>query len=300
MILEGGQPFLRRVEVIVGPLAEWRGGGDESIGIRLIGDGTPQNFRIRFQVSKHVISTANPSIVSIYNLSPALRKALQNKEARVLLRAGYDNTGMVEVFGGSLLAAVSQRQGPDIVTDLISLAGWGGVVRSAVAKSFSRGISVRDIVIDLAKSIPGVSVDPKLIRIVDANIGSQGWSFAGPANDALDRIARVYGFNWWIDSGIFHAVGDNAALLTGTTPKISSKNGYLLRAEPMLASPFQVKTGVSISSLFNPYVQPGRFVALESEMNPSLNGQYKVHTLSHNGDTHSSQWSTEIQSWVVV
>lgn len=38
-------PFLRQIEVIIGPLPEYLGGGDLTKGIRFFGDGSPNGFR---------------------------------------------------------------------------------------------------------------------------------------------------------------------------------------------------------------------------------------------------------------
>lgn len=292
-------PYSREIEVRLGPLPEYQGGGSERQEIRIFGNGTPDGLRIKFSVDKHIITTATPSVVSIYNLSSSLRSALMKSDLKVAVSAGWENVGLVPLYSGSLLAAVNHRQGPDIITDLISLPGWGGVMRSAVSKAFSGGAKLTNVVSALASAIPGVKIDKKLIDIANVSFGDKGWSFAGTANEGLDKLSRVYGFSWWLNKGVFHAVSDSKAL-EGKTPLISFKNGFLMRAEPMLASPMQVQAGVSISSLFNPFVEPGKKVQLESAMNPELNGAYKVHTLSHSGDTHSPQWDTFIQSWVVV
>ena len=294
------QPYSRQIQVVIGPLPEWQGGGEESLAVKLYADGTPDNLRIKFAVNKHIISTASPSTVSVYNLGPKLRSAIKKADLKIAMFAGWANVGMIPVFSGTIYNSVSYRQGADIVTDLISLAGWGGVMRSAAAFSFNQGATLTDIVKTLAQAMPGLSVDSKLIQVPTVVMGNQGWSFAGTANDALDRLGRTYGFSWWIDQGVFYAVSDDAALPGGTLPVFSSSDGSLFRAEPMLASPMQKQQGVTISGLFNPLVQPGRLVQVDSAVNPDLNGSYKVHTLAFSGDSHSSQWDTQIQSWVVV
>lgn len=299
MSLDLGQPYIRHVEVLIGPLAEWKGGGNSKQAVRIFGDGSNSNMRIKFSVKKHIISTASPTIISLYNLSPALRNNLKKSNARVVLNAGWSNTGMVPVFSGSLLAVVNEREGADIITKIISLSGFGGTSRAVVSKAFAGGAKLKSMIANVAKEIPGVTVDTKNIDIQDLSIGNQGWSHAGMATEWLDRLARVYGFSWWINDGVFYAVGDKKAL-SGGEVLLSSANGFLSRIEPMLASPMQIQAGVSINSLFNPYLQPGKSVRVDSAINPKLNGSYKIHTLSHTGDTHSTQWTSSIESWLVM
>ena len=292
------QPFIRQVELLIGPLEEWRGGGNQDLALRIFSDGSNDGLRIRFAVRKHIISTASPTVISVYNLGPKLRASLQKSNAQIVLRAGWANTGLTTIFSGSLLACVHQREGADIVTQLISLSGFGGCARTTIAGTFTEGASITEIVTGFAGVIPGVKVDPKLIQISEHFVGSQGMSFPPiPVAEALDKLARVYGFSWWIDKGYFHALDDEQSI-SGGEVFLSTNNGFLFRVEPMLVSPMQVKAGVSVHSLFNPGIEAGKTVRIESTVNPQLNGSYKVHTLSHSGDTHGSQWDTHVESWV--
>ena len=289
-------PFLRQVEVIVGPLPEYKGGGPEGSGIRLYGDGTPNGLRIKFQVNK----PWTPSHVTIYNLGPSLRAALHTKEAQLIIRAGWQNFGLIDIFKGSMLASYSSRQGPDIATDLIGYEAWFSRATAIIANTYAEGMQIREVILDLAKRLEGVTVDPKRILIKDAQVDSGGLSEPGLVRDRLDALGRTYGFNWGVNMGAFYAISHDNSFSDGSMPVISGKNGYLMRAEPMLASPTEQMTGITVTSLFNPFVLPLHLFRLESLVNPDLNGDYKAHVISHTGDTHSSQWNTEIQSWIVV
>lgn len=291
------QPYIRQVELTIGPLPDYMGGGDQAKAVRIFSDGSQNGLRVRFSIRKHIVSTASPSQIFLYNLSPATRRALHRSGTAMTLRAGWANTALPIIFSGGLLAATHQREGSDIVTTLISLPG-GGVSRSIVSRTDAGGTRLRDLVIDLAKQLPGVTIDPKLIDIRDVAIGAQGTSFAGPTSEYLDKLARVHGFSWTIVDGVFQAGDDRKSFPTGVV--ISSANGTLKRAEPMLMTPMQLQAGVTITSILNPWVQPGRDVKLISDLNPRLNGTYKAHTLAHSGDTHSSQWETTTETWQVM
>lgn len=293
------QPLNRQVEVLIGPLTEWQGSGDAELATRIFGDGSTDNLRVKFTVPKHVVSTASPTVISVYNLGRGIRGALQKSEASVVLNVGWDNVGLIEVFRGSLMNSVSRREGADIVTDLLCLAGFGATSRTILSRAFNSQSLLRNIILSVAKELPGVSVDPKLIKVKDVSIGNQGYSYCGLSSDFLDKLSRVYGFSWWISNGIFHALDDEQTYSAGRV-LISANNGFLLNAEPMLASPMQIQAGTTISSLLNPYIQPGETVELESSVNPTLNGNYKVHSMTHSGDTHGNQWTTNIESWIQV
>jgi hypothetical protein len=289
-------PLNREVEVLVGPLPDWKGGGSAAIATRFFGDGTTDNLRIKFTVQKHCVSTASPSTVTIYNLGKNLRNALINAGAQVVVSAGWSNVGRRKLFTGGLLNAVSQREGADIATTLSFLAGYGAKSRAVSSLAAASGKTLASVVFSLASNLPEISVEKKRIIVAPFVFGKQGWSFVGSTTDALDKLARQYGFSWWVSNNQFYACDDNS-VIPGNVPVVTSKNGFLLRAEPILSSPYQQQAGVTISSLFNPLIDVGRAISVESDLNPGITGTYKVHTLTHRGDTHSSSWETSLESY---
>ena len=296
---EAVHPYIRNMELLIGPLPEWKGGGDQDQALRIFSDGSQDTLRVRFDVRKEMPSTATPSIISIYNLGPKYRAMLNQIDAQIVLNVGWENTGMVQIFRGSLLAATHYREGASIVTKILSLAAYDSMIRTVVAVSFVGGTSIKEIVTGLAKMLPSVSVDEKLILLDERTVGSQGKSFTPmPVNEALDQMARIYGFSWWVDKGVFHALQDGQVFPSGMV-LISSDNGLLMRAEPMLCAPFQKEMGVSIQSLLQPKIDIGRKVRLESNINPQLNNDYVVHILSHTGDSHGGNYSTFIESFLI-
>lgn len=292
-------PLNREIEVLVGPLPDYKGGGNEAVAVRFFADGTTDKLRIKFNIQKHMVSTASPSVVSIYNLSRDLRNAiLKSPGTNVSVYAGWSNFGRQKLFSGGMVSSVSQRQGADIVTDISFLAGYGSKARGITSKTFNAGATLASIVEDVATNMPGISVDQskrKTIDIKDFVVGSGGLALAGSTADTLDGLARRYGFSWWIEDGTFFALDDDRAL-SGNSVLITSENGFLKRAEPILSSPFQQQAGVTVNSLFNPLINVGRVLTVESDINPNVSGSYKVHSLTHSGDSHSSSWDTSVES----
>lgn len=292
------QPLNRRVEIKIGPLTEWEGGGNESSAIRIYGDGTNNNLRVQFSIAKHIISTTTPTIISVYNLGPGIRGALQNSHAQIVINAGWANTGLLSVFKGSLMAAVSHRDGADIVTDMFCMVGVGALARTTISEAFGPKYELSKMLMDIAKTLPNIYVDSKLINVKNVFLGSQGYSYAGSASDLLDKLSRVHGFSWWINDGRFYALDDNRTINEGNIV-ISANNGFLMRAEPMLTTPWQKQSGTTIESLFNPNIIPGSSVVLDTKINPQLNGTFKVHSMEHVGDTHADEWTTSIKSYLI-
>lgn len=300
------QPWLRRVELYIGPLEEWRGGGNQKLAVKIIGDGTTENLRVRFEIRKSIQSVPGPSQIYVYNLSAALRNSLQQAVgsldavqskpgAQVELKVGWENTPIVTLYKGTLYAVVPDREGPDIVTTLICLAGFGGTSRGTISQTWAGGTNLSSIIRKMAEQIPGITIGS--INVSDYSMGNQGYSFASLAKDGLNKLARTYGFSWWIDKNVFYALDDKQAL-QGREVLISYKNGTLFRAEPMLASPFPAQIGVNIRALLNPHAEAGYTVRIESQVNPQLNKSYKIHDLVQTGDTHSTTWDMSIASFL--
>jgi hypothetical protein len=294
------QPFNRRAQVIIGPFAESEGAADPTLGVVIEGDGTPDKARIGFSVKKHIMSTASPTIVRLYNLSYEHRKAILDPGLRIEIKAGWSNTEMWSIFTGSILASFTQREGADLVTEIYSLASYTKLTKAVVRQTFLAQTPIRDIVRTIASGIPGVNVSDANIDIPYALVaGSAGLTIVDPTNEALFKLARQYGFSCWIEDGIFHTLMDKQRK-TGPTPVISTENGYLMRAEAMLVPPDQLIAGVSITSLFHPQLHTGGGVELISTSNPKLNGVYTVHAIDHSGDTHSQTWTSHVEShWTI-
>ena len=289
-------PFLRHIELLIGPLKEWQGGGNSSVATKIIADGTNDQLRIKFSTRSHIISTASPSVINIYNITKELRNSLSQSGIQIVLRAGWSNTNILPVFQGGLLAAVTTREGADLVTTLTSLSAGDCLNRAVVSSTAQAGTKLAALVKSIASKIPGINVTDKLIQVPDVSIGEQGFSFAGSAQDELNKLARTYGFNWWIDKGIFKAISDQKGF-AGSIVTVSSDNGFLIKADPILAAPWQIQYGVSITSLFNPLIEAGGVVNLKHALNPKLSGSYLVHSVSHNGDSHSSSWTTQTETF---
>jgi hypothetical protein len=238
-----------------------------------------------------------PGLVEVYNLGPELRNALRAPGVVIVLSAGWANTELNMLYSGNVQSAWSRREGTDIITGLACLSGQDsgseGVTGfgAAAGQPLGTDSGVIKLFADALADFTGITVDAKNIQVPDKAVGSRGYSFYGTPSDCLNELARIYGFSWAIIDNCFQAVLDGQPLL-GQVTEISSRNGYLIRAEPMLTSAFQIQSGIIIHSLLNPLVNPGTVINLQSDINPALDGSYYSQTVTHNGDTHSNQWET--------
>lgn len=284
----------RELELYIGPLPEWKG-QDENGARKLVCNGNRNTMRIDASISKSVVGAFNTATLQMYNLSQDTRHLLNRGGLRMALYAGFENEAKSMVFSGSILRAVSERQGTDIVTTVHCLTGAGPLIRSVTSKTFTYGVSVAEAVKILAESIPGITPDKTNIN-VSGQIGYAGWSFVGPTKDALDKLGYQFGFSWSINDGTFVAVQDGKPI--GNRVLLTSATG-LRKISPRLTTLYQIQEGVDIQSMFYPGVNPYTTVRVRSEVAPEYNGDYCVHTMEYSLAPKTDAWDMSMTSFFV-
>lgn len=271
--------FLRRCELIIGPLADWQGGSGVGDAIRIVADGTNERLRVAFSATKTLTGDPNKCEVMIYNLSTSLRQAMRGELLRVQVLAGYESSEPALVAYGALQESVSTRSGADIITKLVILDGYGGMVRGVYSRSWGGAVPVSRVVEDIAKSLPGVTVG----RVsVPGSLGARGASLVGSATSQLNRLADQFGFSWSVQDGVFQAVSDSGT--TGTV-QVFDADVNLIGATPKLDG---TSTGVEIAARFTPGVKPGDIVRVRSRVAPDLSGDYKASSVALSFDSHGA------------
>lgn len=276
--------FLRFCEVIVGPLADWQGGGKTSSALRIVADGSNSRLRVAFNASKTITGEPNKTDLLVWNLSRETRGQLKANSTKVRVSAGYssDPSSAAVVCNGGLLAVTHENQGPDIVTRMLILDGYGGITRGAFSRSFSGGTPVDAVVKDLAASLPGVSVG----KIdVDGALPQKGIALAGATSAQLNKLADQHGFSWSVQDGVFQALSDKRDSGRGFS-FISDRN--LISAAPLFNGPLQVRVGVAVSAKFDARMRPGDRMIVRSTTDPSVNGETKATSVTLSFDSHGA------------
>lgn len=286
--------YLREVQVFIGPLTESQGGGDTSQAIVVKSAGRDDEQRIVFKVNKSLVGN-NFSTISIFNLKSSTRQILQKQATNIILQAGYkDGPQSIRTIAiGSLSPTISSRQEGDIKTTFSAYDGLDGLSLGVFNNSYKGQVRLINIVKDLAASLPGVKVQDASVQIDDTTFGQKGIVLSGRSTNLLDKLAREWGFSWSIREGVFQAVSDQSA--GGTSYPFSTESGNLLHVSPRLENVLQPITGIEITTLLDPRIQPNDQIVLNSSVMPELNNTYRVTNVIHSGDTHGQQWTSTIQ-----
>ncbi len=287
--------FIREVQMFVGPLSEVQGGGDKQQAIILKSSGLDSDLNIVFKVDKNTMGSPNFSTIEIHNLSTETRQALSKVKTNVELQAGYreGNTALQTIAIGSIASIISERIEGDIKMTVNAYDGAEGMGVGKFSKSYAGQVQLSKIVTDVANSIPGIQISSANIKLGTQPVGKKGMVLAGRSTTILNKLSRNWGFSWSVQNGVFKAIPDEAK--AGATFEVSTELGNLLHVTPRIDNVLQTVTGVEITSILDPRLQPYDNVKLISTVAPELNNTYQITNLTHQGDVHGDVWTTVIQ-----
>lgn len=286
----GPAHFGRRIILTLGPLEEWRGlvSGET---IEIVSDGTLKTLKVSCSIQKTIMGQPGQSTFSIWNLAADTRNAIREHKTMLSLHAGWKVGGQPLLFQGSVMSVSSARSGPDIVTTITAMPGHDSLARTTLSQTYGKGVSVADVVRDVASRLPGILVDEAFIAGLSGKVSNKGWSFAGPIRNALNGLAAEFGFSWSIQDGEFQAVGDDACL-PGPTVELNGDNGGLISVSPQ--STGVESESVRVSAIYIPGIVPGARVRVKSGIAPQLNGEYRVSNASYSLDAFSDSWTMDL------
>ena len=161
--------FIREAQLLIYPLSEAIGGGDEAQAIVIKSTGLSDELRMLFRIEKNIGSLGMPNVfeISIYNLSTATKQLLSKQATAIEFELGYQQglDGVVKVARGGISTVASEREEGDIKTTLTCFDGLAGIAEANSGRSYLGSIALAKIVKDLASDIPGVEVSELNIKL---------------------------------------------------------------------------------------------------------------------------------------
>jgi len=258
------------------------------------GDGsTPiTQLRVAFKIKRTLEKSPNTAVITVTNLSPTNRGKLVSKGMPVVLSAGYEgNTGVI--FSGDSRAINSTHEGADWNTEITCGDGEQVFNFARHNKAFGPGTSAKDVLKSAAEAL-GINVGnlEKAATFAEkVQVFKHGFAAFGPASTSLDKVAKAMGLEWSIQQGAlqFRKPGEpaqtEAVLLTAQTGLVGSPT---LKPPDAKGGPALLK----VKSLLNSKLIPGNIVNVQSEQ---VAGEFIMRTVEHSGDSHGSDWFTEIE-----
>lgn len=201
----------------------------------------------------------------------------------VQVEAGDDDTGMSVVFQGTIQDAYADMNGaPDTMFVVNAFTGLQEALKPADPISIRGSADVSNLMSGLAVKMGLLFEDGG----VQAKLADP--YFPGTFRDQVTAIAAAANINQLIDAGtlaIWPAGGERKGLI----PKISAATG-------MVGYPAYTNTGIMVTTLFNPSINYGMNVEVESEILPAC-GKWNVYgvTLELESESPGGAWFTQFR-----
>jgi hypothetical protein len=284
-----------------------------------------QGVRIIFKVEKSSERTTNRAEIDIYNLNSDTRGKIEaGSEQRISLCAGYVQAGGAQqIFRGDIVQVEHRIETPEVITHIEAEDGQAALRQTRVSMSFEAGATalwvIDKIVSELRAQVPNSLIGWVQSSTLGNREYNHGFSFTGPAVEALDKVAKYLEARWMVTNGMLQILPLNGTLglaqtnevyispqsgMMGSPNRLMDIGGVLDVTEDqpgpeqnqvVILKPAKTIDGYSIRSLLQPSINPLFRVELHSDRQPDVRGQFGVMNLTHSGDTHGEIWETDLE-----
>lgn len=281
--------YKRRFELRVGDAGEYLTVRDGDV-----------NLRVTYSIEHRYNGHQSLAEIGIYNLSRTSEQKIFDQYRAVTLQAGYREQ-FGPIFVGQIINVQRGREYTDRVTKLFCRAGGQQLATTTVNRTFAKNTPLLDVISYCAGSL-GLPVE-FIGEWGDLGNAIGGYILSGDAKSALKGLADAYRFSWNIEDEVVLLIRGEGA---------RERDVVVFRSDTgMIGSPEMTEIGVEVETALNPIVKIGQRIRIDSPA-PQFTfsgvywrnvpqtigvGDYKVHTIAHQGDTHSSVWSSRFACW---
>ena len=257
------------------------------------GTGTriDERFRVVFRVVKTLTTDTNVSDVQIFGLGDSLRQQFLVPGQVMQIEAGYAEGSEILSIADITNASI-QRQPPEIITKLECQDGAQALKERKVALSFAPETPVQRVLDKLAQEL---ALGQRVTGVEVQGVYRNGLTLSTTIRDALNRVTRKAGVTWSIQDRQLQILDREQAsqgqgvLLNPTSGLINSPERI---DDPENEEELRRGVGYRVRSLLNPKIRPGEQLILESA---DVEGQFRIDTVEHTGDTRGNEWYTEAE-----
>lgn len=254
------------------------------------GNGSGLNLselRCTFEVKKKDTQTPNTAEFKIYNITESTSAALKKSFTKIMCSAGYQgNFGLI--FDGNIKGFSLTRENTERV--LTVTAGDGDVQYNytVINKTLAAGATPDSIIGEVTGAM-GVGVGYK--STLDSTALPRGKVFYGRPSEYMREQADNTGCTW--------SIQDGKILMLKRSEVAPGKAVLLTPATGLIGVPTKSEDGVSGKCLLNPMLKIGSAIELQSKYASDLNGQYRLISVTHKGDTRGNDWYTEFTALII-
>ncbi len=257
--------------------------GKKGFEIGNITSASQEALHISFSIEKSNAENPNDAKIQIWNLSDTSLNIVEEKDCIVELKAGY-GSNMALVLVGNISSAITTRENADRMTELQVVDGMVELRDSVISVSINGKVNCKEVYQRIANAM-GMSI----VFASDLSFKTMpnGFSYAGKAKNALQKLAQYCGHSWTIQNQVIQ--------ITWPGRSVSTK-GYLLSSETGLinvpkkitiGSGDEEKTGWEVEYFLNGAIGVNDIVELRSS---TANGYFLVHKITIDGDNMEGDW----------
>ena len=241
-----------------------------------------EDLRIAFDLRAEIQSEASPSTVRIWNLARDTERRIEQGQA-LRLYAGYEGEELPLLHQGEIDRVETQRAGVERITTLELGNSQQTRITGAIASVGKQGlVALNDLVAEHVAAMGFALGDTG--DLPDARI--ENYAYVGKAADALTRLLRPRGVEWYVEH-------EEVRFATGAAASRLLPEFRLSEATGLIGSPSRTEKGADAKMLLTNEVRRDQRVRIESE---ALSGTFKTVAIAYQGDTWAGEWVTEIEA----
>ena len=256
-----------------------------------------EGLRIIFDVTKDAKASSNIARIQIYNLTKETRQTFQELTDQVIIRAGYADESLDEIFHGDLVSISHPKGDGDVVTTIEANDGQKALRDSYSSVSYAENSSLKQVIQDLAKQmgLPVKSVD--YLNLIQDQKFLQGFSFSGPTKAALDKVTARAGLEWSVQGNQLQILKRGGVVPRDPSqiPLVTPSQGLIGSPERMqrikAESPEKKPPGWLIKTVLIGRLEPGGQIGLQCEDVPQASA-FRIESVHHRGDTHGDEFTS--------
>lgn len=259
-----------------------------------------RDLRIRFEITKSVLSFPNLAKLIIFNPSKTTIDALEGKFTKIILNAGYEGNIRL-LFKGDVRNAFQGKTSTDRTVTVFAGDGQRDWQNASFNKTFKENVSISSAIDEVLKTFKD-SVIGALEGIPTIADKLRGQTLSGSSKDILDNFADEYGFTWSIQDGEIVTTPIEEPLQGTEAVLVTSATG-------MIGSPIVTEIGADVTTLLNPRLFPNSAFKIESVNadiqlgnlffreipRTSAEGTYKIQEVSFKGDSREGDWLSSVK-----
>lgn len=235
-------------------------------------------FTIEFDITRNTLSSANVCQVRIYNLSETNRSKIRYNSfdygqptTNITLLAGYGKN-LAVIFSGNITQAWSVREGVNFITQIECFAGGFAFANSQTNMNVPAGTSLMSTIKKIMGDLYGITVG--YIGPSYAGVITRGNTYSGNTSNILTELT---GGGFFIDNGQANSLSNNEFINSFNAPLVISSSSGLL------GTPTREQTLIRFDMIFEPNLNVGTQVEIQSSTIGTYNGKWIVTMVKHRG-----------------